>query len=503
MAEQAPSFAIKGFIPRGDPKKGSGDYWSIGASPEGSKFRLMIDAKVSNLSDITSLISTLLDGYLKLAGRTGTGGQTAYGGDAAAGMLTLYGNSIDADTGLVRIGNLRLLGTRVPTTLGDIALPSGLLKFYDGTAVRRIVTANDSAPTTDNVLVWTGTVWAPSFLGVASGGTGQISLTAGALLTGAGASAIAPVGPGSTGQVAISDGSVFNMRTVGTDATITSAGALTIANDAVTNAKLADMAAVTVKVNATNGAANPTDLALTSGHSVFNTGTALASRYYSQWQTKTGTSYTTTAADNGTLFDMDCTSGSCTITLASAVTMGAGYTVGFKRKTASNTCTVATTSSQTIDGYVGTLLIADNSQIWVTSNGATWDLTYCNDYMIAHQSAYVDAPTNNTFVNITSLSVPSGVWDLTGFLYGHLNGATMTECLFAISVNSANTVTDHVLNMNLTDGLPPASSYDSRMTIPSYRLALTSTTTVYLKFAAIKSAGTPQSQGRLTAVRVG
>jgi hypothetical protein len=53
--------------------------------------------------------------------------------------------------------------------------------------------------------------------------------------------------------------------------------AATIAADAVTNAKLADMAALSVKANATNASANPTDVAAsTTGHVLRRSGTALA-----------------------------------------------------------------------------------------------------------------------------------------------------------------------------------------------------------------------------------
>jgi len=55
---------------------------------------------------------------------------------------------------------------------------------------------------------------------------------------------------------------------------ISTAGA-TIADDAVTNAKLANMATRTVKANATSGSANPTDVAMADGDFLIANGSAL------------------------------------------------------------------------------------------------------------------------------------------------------------------------------------------------------------------------------------
>lgn len=53
--------------------------------------------------------------------------------------------------------------------------------------------------------------------------------------------------------------------------------AATIANNAVTNAKLDDMAALTAKVRAANSSGDPSDLALTDGHAAKRVGTAIVS----------------------------------------------------------------------------------------------------------------------------------------------------------------------------------------------------------------------------------
>lgn len=62
------------------------------------------------------------------------------------------------------------------------------------------------------------------------------------------------------------------------DVSVTGGGAVwTIDNDTVTNAKLADMAALTAKVRAANSTGDPSDLALTDGQAAKRVGTAIVS----------------------------------------------------------------------------------------------------------------------------------------------------------------------------------------------------------------------------------
>lgn len=99
--------------------------------------------------------------------------------------------------------------------------------------------------------------------------------------------------------------------------------------------------------------------------SVLDVGGAIATTYGAQTS-----SYTATATDS--FIDADATGGAVTITLPTAVTCpGREYTI--KRiNSGANAVTVATTSSQTIDGSTTFTLSAQNSTVVVVSNGANW-----------------------------------------------------------------------------------------------------------------------------------
>jgi hypothetical protein len=69
---------------------------------------------------------------------------------------------------------------------------------------------------------------------------------------------------------------------------------------------------------------------------------------------------------------IDCTSGSFTVTLPSAVTVGAGKNYIIKNSGTATTITIATTSSQTIDGSAPGVLTGTLIPLRVISDGANW-----------------------------------------------------------------------------------------------------------------------------------
>lgn len=130
-----------------------------------------------------------------------------------------------------------------------------------------------------------------------------------------------------------------------------------------------------------------------------------------------------------------------------------------------------------------------------TSSATAGDVGQYIESVIASASAVGNAFGDGEFGNITSISLTAGDWDVYGVV-GILAG-TYTATNAAISVNTGNTTTDHVIGSNeLATEITAAHS----VSIPAYRLLLTGTTTVYLK---AKCTGTEADiyYGRISARR--
>ena len=104
--------------------------------------------------------------------------------------------------------------------------------------------------------------------------------------------------------------------------------------------------------------------------------------------------------------------------------------------------------------------------------------------------------------DLTSMSLTAGDWDVSLVVNSDPSGATMTVIQAGISTTSGNSSTGLVLGSSYVQDLAPTAVAQTSEVIPSYRMSLAGTTTIYAKIAAVYSAGTPRVYGRLSARRV-
>ena len=109
--------------------------------------------------------------------------------------------------------------------------------------------------------------------------------------------------------------------------------------------------------------------------------------------------------------------------------------------------------------------------------------------------------TNNTAANITSISLSPGNWDITaiGNIAGTLTGTAST---ISISDTSA-TLSPNDGDQTARTPISPTAASPITLTVPSFRVFLTTTTTYYLVAAAAFTVGTATAYGRISAVRSG
>lgn len=111
--------------------------------------------------------------------------------------------------------------------------------------------------------------------------------------------------------------------------------------------------------------------------------------------------------------------------------------------------------------------------------------------------------TNGNWVDITSLTLTAGDWDVSGIVrVTNGTAVAMTYMDAAISQTSGNSSTGIIAGNNNAEGPPSTAAYDVTQIIPGYRQSVSTGTTIYLKANVGFSSGTPKGFGRISARRV-
>jgi hypothetical protein len=120
------------------------------------------------------------------------------------------------------------------------------------------------------------------------------------------------------------------------------------------------------------------------------------------------------------------------------------------------------------------------------------------EYSSVTQAAFVNFPATTVWGDLSSgLSLTAGDWDVTGYVTYSLNGATSNAWRMGIS-----TTTGNVQPAFVTENFPATTDANITGWMPGLRISLSGTTTVYLKFEAEYTAGTPRAYGAYWARRV-
>lgn len=219
----------------------------------------------------------------------------------------------------------------------------------------------------------------------------------------------------------------------------------------------------------------------------------------------TSGTWSTTAQSSGmeVFFDMDSKS---TYQSASTGTWTSSFVVGYTGDTGwgkGSTAIAGLTGVQIEAGSQATLYESlPNDRLLGTPTNDNAFAGQVGEY-VESIASNVGAVTQNTWQDVTTITLTAGDWDTT------LNAtfsptATTTAIAMGISIGTAgNAFSDRVTGSNDAQwNLTAATAGVEAMTVPSYRLSLSATTTVRLKALYTYGSGTPTISARLSARRV-
>ena len=194
---------------------------------------------------------------------------------------------------------------------------------------------------------------------------------------------------------------------------------------------------------------------------------------------------------------------------ASAISVSQSLTVNFADIRSSNTNAVTGAGTLVSNGilYSGTSHFSNvTTQTGGAASGLTQGTAPSAGFIGEQIRATVDSSsgvslTTTAQVNVTSISLTAGIWDVSAVGVINNTGSATVQGL-SISTTSA-TVGISGDSTVLCGTVSVVSSSINSYTIPSYRITLSATTTVYLVATSTFTTGTSKCYGRISATRVG
>lgn len=168
--------------------------------------------------------------------------------------------------------------------------------------------------------------------------------------------------------------------------------------------------------------------------------------------------------------------------------------------TGANITYVTQNSSTTQLGATATL---PTSAVLGSTNGVSPSAGFIGEQIRSYQSI-PQGLTNGDGLNVTSISLTAGIWDVSAIVgYSGGSGTITLNNTISISSTSETVAGNYGDDTVVNSYLVVSANYPVNLFIPALRVSLSSTTTYYLVTVASFSAGTLSAYGRISATRVG
>lgn len=143
-----------------------------------------------------------------------------------------------------------------------------------------------------------------------------------------------------------------------------------------------------------------------------------------------------------------------------------------------------------------------SSGILGATDGSTANSGIVGQYISTSAIVAVPFPGTGNFGDLVSATIPAGDWDISAVLGSQANSATVTTMAIGISSTTGNSSAGLVEGDSYLKGLGPTTATDTALTIPSFRVSLSTAKTYYLKYSGGFSIATPNAVGRMSARRI-